>query len=58
MNKLGFYTQNSQGVHQWINEVQPPVMLIHAWDQGLLTEIRQIALTQYLYDRAHGLHSL
>ncbi len=41
MNKLGFYTQNSQGVHQWISEVQPPVMLIHAWDQGLLKEIRQ-----------------
>ena len=41
MNKLGFYTQNSQNVHQWINEVQPPVILLHAWDQGLLTEIRQ-----------------
>ncbi|MCB0115494.1 MAG: hypothetical protein KDD84_15445, partial [Caldilineaceae bacterium] len=41
MNKLGFYTQNSQNVHQWINEVRPPVMLLHAWDQGLLIEIRR-----------------
>jgi hypothetical protein len=41
MNKLGFYIQHNQGVHEQINNIQPPVILIHAWDQGLLQEIRQ-----------------
>lgn len=41
MNKLGFYIQNSQGTHEQISHVQPPVILIHAWDQGLLEEIRR-----------------
>jgi hypothetical protein len=41
MNKLGFYTQNNQGVHEYISRIQPPVILLHAWDQGLLQEIRQ-----------------
>ncbi|MBX2997312.1 MAG: DUF3380 domain-containing protein [Caldilineaceae bacterium] len=41
MNKLGFYTQNNQGVHEQISNIQPPVILLHAWDQGLLQEIRQ-----------------
>ena len=41
MNKLGFYIQNSQGTHEHISNVQPPVILMHAWDQGLLQEIRR-----------------
>jgi len=41
MNKLGFYLQNSQGTHEHISNVQPPVILIHAWDQGLLMDIRR-----------------
>lgn len=41
MNKLGFYIQNSQGTHDHISSVQPPVILMHAWDQGLLEDIRR-----------------
>lgn len=41
MNKLGFYIQVSRGVHDYINSLQPPVILLHAWDQGLLEEIRR-----------------
>lgn len=41
MNKLGFYIQNSQGTHDHISNVQPPVILMHAWDQGLLQDIRR-----------------
>ncbi len=41
MNKLGFYIQNSQGTHEHISNVQPPVILMHAWDQGLLQDIRR-----------------
>ena len=41
MNKLGFYIQNSQGTHDPITHIQPPVILIHAWDQGLLEDIRR-----------------
>lgn len=41
MNKLGFYIQNSQGTHDHISNAQPPVILIHAWDQGLLQDIRR-----------------
>lgn len=40
-NKLGFYIQVSQGVHDWITATKPPVVLMHAWDQGLLEEIRR-----------------
>lgn len=40
-NKLGFYTQVSQGVHERITAIKPPVILMHAWDQGLLEEIRR-----------------
>jgi hypothetical protein len=40
-NKLGFYIQISQGVHDRITAIKPPVMLVHAWDQGLLEEIRR-----------------
>ncbi len=40
-NKLGFYTQISQGVHDRITAIKPPVILVHAWDQGLLEEIRR-----------------
>jgi hypothetical protein len=40
-NKLGFYIQVSQGVHDHITAIKPPVILIHAWDQGLLEEIRR-----------------
>jgi len=41
MNKLGFYIQNTQGTHDHISNIQPPVILIHAWDQGLLEDIRR-----------------
>lgn len=41
MNKLGFYIQNTQGTHDHISNIQPPVILMHAWDQGLLEEIRR-----------------
>ena len=40
-NKLGFYIQTSQGVHDRITAIKPPVILLHAWDQGLLEEIRR-----------------
>jgi hypothetical protein len=40
-NKLGFYIQISQGVHDRITAIKPPVILVHAWDQGLLEEIRR-----------------
>ncbi len=40
-NKLGFYIQSSQGVHDRISAVMPRVILLHAWDQGLLEEIRR-----------------
>ncbi|MBX7237551.1 MAG: N-acetylmuramidase family protein [Caldilineales bacterium] len=40
-NKLGFYIQVSKGVHDRITAIKPPVILMHAWDQGLLEEIRR-----------------
>lgn len=42
MNKLGFYVENStvQYMHDALRQVQPPTMLMHAGDRGLLQEMR------------------
>lgn len=42
MNKLGFYIENTtvQFLRDALTKVQPPVILIHAGDRGLLREIR------------------
>ena len=42
MNKLGFYIENTtvQFLRDGLAKVQPPVLLIHAGDRGLLRDIR------------------
>lgn len=42
MNKLGFYIENTtvQYLRDALRKVQPPTVLIHAGDRGLLREIR------------------
>ncbi len=42
MNKLGFYIENTtvRWMREALKQVQPPVILIHAQDRGLLREIR------------------
>ena len=42
MNKLGFYIENTtvQFLRDALAKVQPPVLLIHAGDRGLLRDIR------------------
>jgi len=42
MNKLGFYVENTtvQFLREAFAKVQPPVLLIHAGDRGLLRDIR------------------
>ena len=42
MNKLGFYIENTtvRWMREALKQVQPPVILIHAQDRGLLRDIR------------------
>lgn len=42
MNKLGFYVENTtvQFLRDALRQVQPPTMLLHAGDRGLLQEMR------------------
>lgn len=44
MNKLGFYVENTtvQFLRDAFAKVQPPVLLIHAGDRGLLRDIRNM----------------